>query len=258
MRGATLLLLLAAGPDAEQAWLTSRFPEVADYTPARAQDRALADLLAWATPKGTAYDRRCRPVRLERRGAALYGLVNVQTQRDGDTRTVRADELLLDRALTLTCGFTTTSRRDAKGRWAEVSSTAMGCADQVALGLGRVTSDAVWYDAAEVRLSIGCVEVARTCDGPCRRCGRYGVITAGGGPGFGVATHVQVRTSTAACPAACPPDPAPPDVDRANRQLADQRYFIDGDPHPILFRTRAACRAYRARHPIGEDDLDPW
>lgn len=124
-------LLLAADPDpaGAQAWLTARFPELSEYAPVAQQERALAALLTWAR-LGTIYDRRCRPIPVERRGDALYAKVNVQRETRARTRVESADELLIGTDLVLTCGYTTTSRRDADGRWREVSTSATGCADQ--------------------------------------------------------------------------------------------------------------------------------
>ncbi|MCA9554378.1 MAG: hypothetical protein KC933_30360, partial [Myxococcales bacterium] len=89
------------------------------------------------------------------------------------------------------------------------------------------------------------------------RCLRYGVIASGHGPGYGLATQVVVRTATTAdCKSPCPPEPEPEDVTRANGLLAGQRYLMEGlDEHPLFFKSKKACRTYRRRHPIPQDDL---
>jgi hypothetical protein len=49
-------------------------------------------------------------------------------------------------------------------------------------------------------------------------------------------------------------------VIRAKKALWNQLYFAsaNADPHPLVFRTSAACRAYRWIHRFDADELDAW
>jgi hypothetical protein len=98
----------------------------------------------------------------------------------------------------------------------------------------------------------------------CERCEEWKVRAHSLESNFGISRHPSVRRVTLPpandCDSPCAVNPPPPDVQRANEALRGREflYTIDWNDHPLVFRTKAACRAYRKIHRFTADDLDFW
>jgi hypothetical protein len=161
--------------------------------------------------------------------------------------------------------------RNAARKWVVVSSQGLGCWDMIGRALSKVTKDAAWYDAVMVRLTIDCsskvVEETSCADGKakvCERCEEWKVRVHSLESNFGISRHPSVRRVTLPplhrCDSPCAVHAPPPDVERANLALRWQEflYTIDEEAHPLVFRTKAACQAYRKTHRFGADELELW
>ncbi len=246
--------------------------ETADLRPSR-DDGRLERLLAWAPADGTVtvFDRACRPLRVARNERSLDGDVHVKAIVRGRTKTVSGDTIELGWDVTLVCGFDVTYERNASGRWVETASGATGCADTVGHALSEVTDTAAWWGGASVAVAVKCghrrEEVQRCLDGSertCATCERLAIELDSPEGRFHTASAVTaVRIPAGAgpvdCALLCPADARGAKIAAANAALAGADLEQVGlEKHPTLFRTRAACRAYRARHAIPASELATW
>lgn len=258
--------------DEAWAWLGEELPE--ETAELRVVDDALLEeLLAWAPPDGaiTAYDRRCRPLRLFRNEASLDGDIHVKTRVRGKRKTVSGESISFSWYIEVVCGFDNEYERGANGEWEEVGASATGCADTVGFGLSSVTGTAAWYGGALVDASVECGqtrEMAQRClDGSgrtCSSCGKLALRLRSRQPRYGVgsarsAVRVSAPEERVDCSVPCPADELTPRIPALNAALKGASFAQIGlDGHPVLFRTRAACRAYRKRHRIPAGELDVW
>jgi hypothetical protein len=256
---------------AELEWATTRFPELATYTTARQTEALTAELLAWAPPgkKIEIYDRRCRVGEVTRREEVLAGSQSREVVRAKESVSVSFDDISIGvRFEQFGCSHVE-YERDAAGRWVVGGSGGLGCVNTFGHVLSRVERDAAWYDAAAVSLTIECsrkvAEVSTCGDGSarsCEQCEEWSPAAHSHEVNFGIGYQPSLRRVPAsrACDAPCPPFDVPADVKRANEVLRDRVYFISSnpDPHPLVFRTSAACRSYRKIHRFDPDELDVW
>lgn len=233
----------------------------------------LARLLAWAPPGQpvTVFDRACRPAVVTRGDDELYGTLTREIRRSKTTLTESFDELSIGATLSELGCSSAEYEREASGRWVLTSSQGLGCARLIGNALSEVTDDAAWYDGAYFRLTIGCLESVRettACpDGTtraCLQCERWGVKPQSLESRYGIHRQTRIRdvtaTTTSACGSPCPADDPPADVRRANEALRGGEFFrtLDVTLHPVVFRTAAACRAYRKVHRFSAEELDAW
>ena len=252
--------------DEAWAWLRTELPEkTASLRPAR-DDGRLERLLAWAPPSATitVYDRACRPLKVSRHEHALAGEVNVRTAVRGRTKTVSGDTAQFGSHVFLSCGFDVTYERDASGKWVQTATGATGCASFPSDSLSEVTDAAAWYGArpvqkAEVKCGIARQETQRCRDGSertCSTCQRLSLALHFVDPGtrgeyaLSASSRVQLQTSVPGqpvdCALPCPVDERSAKVAAANAALQLGKLERIGlEAHPTLFRTLAACRAYR-------------
>lgn len=252
--------------EGEWNWVQTQFPDAAKYHLAARPPVPLQELLSWARPNGTTtvYDRACRPIRVERGEDALHGPVNQETKVEGRRKTVHTDEVALGGHLVVTCGADRYYRRGKDGRWIGDGESFTACASPVGPLLSKVTQDAAWYNHEVVRLSITCAEELREealCTGggsrTCTRCRKWSIHARNVGVGK-LAITAKV-TTPADCRAPCAGSGLSESARRAAEFLEGREFLADGPKeHPDLFRSRAACVRYRAKHPIPADQLKTW
>jgi hypothetical protein len=254
--------------DTEWRWLRGRFAEASEYRVDTSD--SLQTLLAWANPGEaiTIFDRSCRAVSVRRNGDQLEGYVHRALKLSSDELTEDVDQIRLGTTLALSGCNSRMYARNADGDWELVGSGGIGCERQLGHLLSKVTSDAAWYDGAEVELSIECsrlVEEEMPCrDGSrrsCTRCETWWLAPTSnefGGHAPGTTRKVALR-EPADCSVPCSLD-RPEDVRRADAVVAGRSFFtdLDVDAHPFVFRTELACQAYRKVHRFSRDELDVW
>jgi hypothetical protein len=263
-----------AAPRAEElAWATTRFPEIADHLSEQQMEALTLALLSWAEPGQsiTVFDRACRPALVTRYDDELLGNLTRAITRTGGTIGESYDQISIGfRMNEFGCNHVD-YERNAAGKWAVASSQGLGCWNIIGRALSQVRDDAAWYDAALVRLTVECsrkvLEETACADGKaktCERCEEWKVRTHSLESNFGISRHTGVRRVTLPpsthCDAPCALDTPPPDVRRANEALRGHEflYTSDWNEHPLVFRTKAACRAYRKIHRFSAEELDSW
>lgn len=258
--------------DEAWAWLREQLPEATANLRPAGDDRRLDELLSWAAPDGTItlYDRACRKLALTRNERSLDGDIHVKEIVRGNTRTVSGESISFGWTITVLCGFDNEYQRTETGAWQETASSATGCATTVGHNLSEVTGTEVWYGGAALQLSAVCVmrheKTQRCLDGSqqtCSSCERLGLEIE--------SSDLHHRTTTAVgatrmfagpepvdCPA-CPADERTTKLAAVNAALKGAALErVDLERHPTLFRTRAACRAYRKRHKISASERSLW
>lgn len=263
---------IAGDPDAEWAWLKGRFPEALGYRTEGANARLLEALLAWAPPDEPTliFDRSCLPVSIRRSAEwnVLSGFIQRKLAHTVDRLSEEFDALSLGTMLELHAGNVQAYQR-RNGVFEEDGPPVLGAGRRLEPLLSKVTEEAAWYDGFRTELSVQCVKRTReemVCGDTgeqrtCERCDEWGLVRRGA---FGfspapLATRVQHPTP-ADCSKACPAHEPSEDVKRAVRVLHGRSFFADRgtDPHPLVFRTEAACRAYREAHPFSREELALW
>jgi hypothetical protein len=231
---------------------------------------ALANsLLSWVQPGETTtiFDRLCRPMRVQRVDEQLIAQVDVSSKTQGNRKTVRSRELIIDSALALTSGSTTGYTR-REGHWVETDSSGMSDAKKVGDTLSKIESDAAWFDAVPVTFGPGCLvaRIETTACGArervCRSCQRWALVPRGVDPshGFAIAPeHQEVRRQADDCSAACAPDSPPPELSLEAAKIKGKMFYdLSITSHPYLFRTRAACDRYGHNHALSKAGRLPW
>ena len=192
---------------------------------------------------------------------------------------VESDGYTFDSTILLTDGGTDTYQRH-RGRWVKNGGSVHGCAESAGHFLSRVTSTAAHYDGVIVALYPVCGSFAETIQHcrrggtrRCRRCTSWDVgvrsLTSRVGYGRGGAIIVSIgpvmgpkfKPPRVDCSQPCPGSGSGKAKAQAalGRILKGRRFLTGGgSDHPYLFRTRRACRRYRARKRISTSDLDVW
>lgn len=263
-----LLALLGAAPDAgpsfAQRWeeAKARHPALRPFQPLDLEPLPLAELQAWAPEDGgraTVYDRDCKPVKLARADEGLHGTAGEKVSIHGDTQRIEGEEVEYGVEVAyLGSGFTELTR-EADGGWRPTAGSAMGDLQVEPGVLASVDRDVARWTGARVGLQAMCdryLEEVSTCAGRervCSRCEEIGFAelshTQGVGMSHAPALTVRVPATAPHCDAPCPPDPAQAEL-RALYDLFVNREFLVRDlvrDGPVLYRTRSACHAARAR-----------
>ncbi len=234
--------------DADWRWLRGRFSEL---NFARRKNAAvLASLLDWVPVGGdaVAFDLTCRPLRLERNEHCLSALL----------------------VHTTTLGWSSPSAMMTLSFGARVSIRGFPEGAVRRGVLSAVDQDAAYWRGEEVKLLVKCEQwIARTviCEGEdaprrSRICSRYGFRSVPVDPTIQAADFIS-EVEERAPPSNpddrfCRKEPMPEDFRRAEVILRNEVLIADRlETHPLLFRTREACRAYRRAHklPKPEDGL---
>lgn len=251
----------------ELAWATSRFPEIATYRSAREIDAMKAALLSWAErgKSVTVFDQACRPALVTRYDDELLGNLSREITRNGGNIRESYDQISIGVRMNEFGCNSVEYERDAERKWTVISSQGLGCARTIGLSISKVSEDAVWYDAALIRLSIDCsawvVEETPCADGKakvCRRCEDWAVRPHSLESTFGIGRQPSTRRvklpPADRCDSACAADSPPLDVKRANEALRWHEFLhtLDLQTDPVVFRTKAACRAYRKMRYVAE------
>lgn len=261
----------AMSPQDAWAWVRTERPEEAAHLRPSAAAAQLERLLAWAQPGGTVtvFDRACRPLRLTRNEATLDGDIHVRTRVLGDRKTVHGDSIAFGHGITVTCGYDLDYERTRGGKWRQAGVAATGCDTTIGHQLSEVTATAAWYGGTAVTVQVSCTsrreEAQRCLDGStrtCAACDRIGLDVQSRESGHGsagVALRVPASGAPVDCSTPCPPDVRSAKVAAVNVALRGASLERIGlERHPTLFRTRAACEAYREQHEIPPRDLAQW
>ncbi len=257
------------------SWLRATLPEETANLRIDESRANVEKLLAWAAPGKMAtlvFDRACRPLALTRNERTLDGVVHEKTSVVGRTTTVHRDGIAFGFGITVACGSDTSYKRDPRGAWVEVGSRASGCDHAVGHNLSEVRDGQIWFAAEAVSLSIRCDHYERQ-EQHCSNGSRRSCTTCSGAaldvtPTHG-AHHVRGEYTSSSgseqprvqvdCASPCPVDALIAHIAAANAALADTKFEQLGhEKHPTLFGDRAACTAYRRKHPIARSDLDVW
>jgi hypothetical protein len=258
--------------EAEWRWVRTRFPDAVDYRPAES-DPLLRALLDWVKPGGTTtvFSRACRAVNVRREDDRLRGYVHRGFNLESDVLRESVDVITIGSRLEIEGCNVQAYERGEEGVWEPAGSIGGSCLSEPGLSLSKVTSEAAWYDDALVTLSVDCmerVEQQEMClDGQPRSCLRcdawwlsaHSTETA---VGFQNAPTTRKRRMPGRvdCNVPCSPSEQPRDVARAAEILKERAFLraADANAHPFVFRTDAACRAYRKQHQLTRAELDDW
>jgi len=258
--------------DADWQWIRTRFPQAKAYRDAQ-HDSWLPRLLDWAPVDGaiTVFDRSCRAVQVRRTDEVLHGYIHRSFTLEVDTLVESMDEILLGASLAVYDGSVDTYERNAEGIWEQASSGGGGGGTTIGFALSKVTADAAWYDDVSVTLSTECAEEVQeesVCRNgsrrTCARCEGWGLFPTSSDSSFGgawvPARRKVMNRSPSDCGAPCPAIERPADVKRAAEILRGHAFFMatESAPHPFVFRTENACKAYRKVHRFSRDELDVW
>jgi hypothetical protein len=207
---------------------------------------------------------------VQRAEDTLRGYIHRGFTLEGGTLQESMGQITIGARLDSFDGSTNTYERNAEGVWEQASSGGGESWTRVGYALSNVTADAAWYDDALVTLSIECslkVHEESACrNGPrrtCERCEAWGLFPTSS-ESFGMSRAPTVRKavnrSPADCSASCPPVERPDDVKRAAEALRGHDFFTNAgmEPHPFVFRTQEACKAYRKIHPFSRGELEAW
>jgi hypothetical protein len=250
----------------ERQWaeLQRRLPELREYRPA--DPTALSALLSWVPPHGSAtlYDADCKPIRNVQRDEGDRGLVgDILESRSvsGNRKSEHWHSMSMGWGITITCGTTIESAQQPNGAWQEGSVEASGCDDEAHLQLFKVTSTIAWYSPVVYELVMeragGMTERQICTDGQSRECvdQRYGLFPKSVVPWFGVghAAYGMASASTTGhrvdCSTSC--GSSNEAEIRAALELVRGHTFVPArsgqeGARPEIFRSLAACKAYRA------------
>jgi hypothetical protein len=253
-------------------WLRKTLPKETAKLRLDESSATLEKLLALAPGQAAAtfFDRSCQPLKLTRHERTLAGDVNESTSIEGRRKTVHRDGIAFGFDITVVCGSDTIYEHEASGAWVEKGGSATGCAHSFGHYLSDVRDGQIWYGAEQATLTVGCAaryaQDQRCTDGTTRTCARCteASIDVKRMRSF-TRTHatsagVRERPNAAVdCSVPCPADELGPMIEAANAALADAAFEeIGNERHPTLFSDRAACTAYRQKHPITKDQLVIW
>jgi hypothetical protein len=217
------------------------------------------------------FDRACRPAQVKRTDDQLMGMLSREVTRTGRSLSESYDEISLGLRMDEYGCNSVEYERDGSGKWLVVSRQGLGCVRMIGHALSHVTENAAWYEAALVRLSIDCRNVVSEetpcADGKtrvCERCEAWRVAVHSLESNFGISRRparrrVQLPLADV-CDSACAVNAPPLDVQRANEALRERKFLYIPDPeaHPLVFRTKTACRAYGKLHRFAADELEAW
>ncbi len=260
----------SARPSFDEAWgwVKAQAPAEAAELSAVEPSKLVAALLDWAPPGGTitVFDRACRPHEVTRGERTLSGPANVTTTISGNTKRVHEDTVQFGFDTFFTCGGEGTYERRG-GAWELVESSATGCMSTPSKHISKVTEDEVWYGGETVKVALYCASRAREvqeCRGGgqrvCSVCNRLGIgVKTGHGRGGQSSIQSSTKVDGVDCTVSCPADLISEKIALYDPALAGVSLERRSDePHPSLFRTRAACRAYARAHLVKASEVMTW